>query len=388
MNTRLTFLIFATLALPLVSIGAQAQAKDDAQSAPAATSGRQLISNKLERIRLDTVRYDNLPLSEVVLNLRDEAKKRDPEKKGINFMLNPNTEASAIPTAAAPGPIDPATGLPLAAAAPQEQVDISSIAIKITPPLNDVRLVDALDAVVKVADHPIKYTVEDYGVVFSLKVHEPSQMAESIAFFFPGGTPAQFLDAVQRQYNVDWASVADIPKEMADVRIPKLRIYQESVPAILAGKGVGSGPLGAVVSLYNQLWENNNALGRLVVKGDLSKPSIVMFVRDPAGSDPQRNVKVKAFSIYGINNEERAKLIGDIDRAKLEAMEYESHLHGPSAVHSLEGTVAIHNDTSLLVCTGPESFVDMVESIVNAFQAKEQGRNPSTPAALPNPPGK
>lgn len=367
MNTPFTFLIIATLALTLAPSGAQAQAKDDA------ASGRQIISNKLERIRLDTVRYDGLPLSEVVLNLRDEAKKRDPDKKGINFMINPMPPPMP-PEAAPPG------------AVPREAVDINSITIKITPPLADVRLVDALDAVVKVADHPIQYSVEDYGVVFSLKALEPSQMAENVAFEFPGGTPAQFLAAVQQQYNVDWASVADIPKEMADVRIPKLRIYQESVPAILAGKGAGSGPLAAVVSLYNQLWENNNALGRLVVKGDLSKPSIVMFVRDPAGSDTQRNIKVKAFSIYGISDQARAKLMQDIDRAKSEAMEYASHVHGPSSVHSLEGTVAIHNDTSLLVSTGPESFVDMVESIVNAWQAIEQARNPATP--LGNPPGK
>ena len=371
MNTPLTFLIIATFALPLWSTVAQAQAKDDTLSPTAAGSGRQSISNRIERIRLDTVRYDNLPLSEVVSNLRDEAKKRDPEKKGINFMINPM-----------PPEAMPSVGMP------RESADISSISIKISPPLTDVRLVDALDAVVKVADHPIKYSVEDYGVVFSLKALEPSQLAENIAFDFPGGTPAQFLDAVQRQYNVDWASVADIPKEMADVRIPKLRIYQESVSAILGSKGVDAGPLGAVVSLYNQLWENNNALGRLVVKGDLSKPSIVMFVRDPAGSNTQHIVKVKAFSIYGISELERGKLMQDIEQAKSEAMEYASHLHGPSSVHSLEGTVAIHNDTSLLVSTGPESFVDMVESIVSAWQAKERARNPAAPAALPSPAGK
>src|ERR1017187_6427976 len=167
MNTRLPFLTIVVLALPLGLLapsGALAQAKNEANSPPAAGSGRQVISDKLERIRLDTVSYDGLPLGEVVLNLRDQALKRDPEKKGINFMINPNPPPDYYPVAApALGPDGTPVPVP-----PQEQVDISAITVRIKPPLNDLRLVDVLDAVVKVADRPIKYSIEDYGVVFSL----------------------------------------------------------------------------------------------------------------------------------------------------------------------------------------------------------------------------
>ncbi|MGZ4986648.1 MAG: type II secretion system protein GspD, partial [Limisphaerales bacterium] len=41
------------------------------------------------------------------------------------------------------------------------------VVIKISPPLNDVTLADVLDAITKVADAPIKYTIEDYAVVFA-----------------------------------------------------------------------------------------------------------------------------------------------------------------------------------------------------------------------------
>ena len=111
-------------------------------------------------------------------------------------------------------------------------------------------------------------------------------------------------------------------------------------------------------------------------------PILVEFCRN------QPKVKVKAFSIWGINDAERAKLQEDIERAKQEAMNYASSLRGSSGPRSLEGTVAIHNETSLLVATGPESFVDMVESIVTACQAKERARNPTAPMALPNAPGR
>jgi general secretion pathway protein D len=50
-----------------------------------------------------------------------------------------------------------------------EVAEVGGISIKINPPLTDVRLADVLDAIVKVADTPIKYSVEEYAVVFSLK---------------------------------------------------------------------------------------------------------------------------------------------------------------------------------------------------------------------------
>src|SRR5262249_39981490 len=50
------------------------------------------------------------------------------------------------------------------------------INIKLNPPLTDVRLADVLDAIIKVADRPIKYSVEDYAIVFSLKTREASPL--------------------------------------------------------------------------------------------------------------------------------------------------------------------------------------------------------------------
>jgi hypothetical protein len=127
---------------------------------------RREILKKLQTIRLDSVLYDGLPLSEIVRNLVEESKKRDPEKKGVNFLMNP-TE----PNTPAPVPrqaIDPTSGLPVTAPAPSEQVDINSVTVRINPALVNVRLVDVLDAIVKVADHPIRYSVTDYAVMFSL----------------------------------------------------------------------------------------------------------------------------------------------------------------------------------------------------------------------------
>jgi len=68
------------------------------------------LEAKLREIVLDEVKLDGLPLSEVLNFLNDESRKRDPEKKGINFLLNPNPPQSQPATITT---VDPATGLPI-----------------------------------------------------------------------------------------------------------------------------------------------------------------------------------------------------------------------------------------------------------------------------------
>jgi beta-lactamase regulating signal transducer with metallopeptidase domain len=120
------------------------------------------IEAQLKRLRLEQVSFDGLPLGEVLKFLSDESIKRDPEKLGVNFLINPNS-----PPVVTVGQVDPATGLPVAV--PAETFDVSSVTIKFNLPLRHVTMKDVLDAVVKVADHPIEYSLEDYAVVFSVK---------------------------------------------------------------------------------------------------------------------------------------------------------------------------------------------------------------------------
>jgi type II secretory pathway component GspD/PulD (secretin)/tetratricopeptide (TPR) repeat protein len=135
---------------------------------------RQVIASKLDRIHLDNVLYDGLPLSEVIRNLSADVKRRDPDKQGINFIIAPQADGAGSGGGAPGGVIiDPATGLPVSQAPVEEEpVDLGSISIKINPALGDVRLVDLLEILVKVAERPIKYSVEDYGIVFSVKAAE------------------------------------------------------------------------------------------------------------------------------------------------------------------------------------------------------------------------
>ncbi len=136
-------------------------------SGQGAINGRKAIVNKLNAIHLDNVVFDNLPLSEVVNYLSNESKKRDPEGKGINFILMPFVSATAS------GTINPATGGANFQA--QDNADeLNNVSIRLPVPLNDVRMADVLDAITKVADKRIRYSIEDYAVSFRLAGNEPS----------------------------------------------------------------------------------------------------------------------------------------------------------------------------------------------------------------------
>lgn len=177
-------------------------------------AGRQAIVAKLDSIHLDNVSFDGLPLNEVLKQLSEQSRLRDPERKGINFLINRNPDLSGQPVAAPtsalgvpgygggggaygagggggynayPGAVppqtpqlDPNTGLPIqptpeAQSSANEQQDVGSYIVNI-PNLTDVRLADVLDAIVLVCDHPIKYSVQDFAVVFEAKGPETPQL--------------------------------------------------------------------------------------------------------------------------------------------------------------------------------------------------------------------
>ena len=178
---------------------------------------REVIFHKLDTIMLDKTPDEwanGIPLNEIIHYLILESKARDTEKLGINFMFNPNVEAppneatavttapvggvGGIPGAGGPGgrgagrgggrggggaegvlpEINPATGLPngdLNAGAGGGG-SLAASDFMVTMSLSNVRLIDVLDAVIMLADdtihdpkYRIKYSVEDYGIVFSGK---------------------------------------------------------------------------------------------------------------------------------------------------------------------------------------------------------------------------
>jgi len=205
-------------------------------------------------------------------------------------------------------------------------------------------------------------------------------------FNFPGGTPYEFMQAVEKQFKADWLSVASIPDFMQGVRIPALRYAARPTTRLTTHLTAHE-----LVQLYNRLAERSPELGTLVVDGDDLKPSFVMLVPNQAWEREQPKTKVRAFPIWGLSDALRENLQRDIAQARQEAMRYamEGRMEGRGDfvdIRSLGGTVALHSDTKLLVAIGPDPYVEMVASIVAAYNDRAASSNRPPPATPP--PGK
>lgn len=161
---------------------------------PQKRKGAEAVRKRLQQIVFDNVQCDNLPLGAVINMLIDETTKRDPDRVGVNFLLRNTLESGPSPA------IDPSTGLPIPGTA--EALDLGSVTIRIIPPLRNVRLIDVLDAMVKVADRPIAYSIEEYGVIFSFGSSSRSaQNFETRTFAI---TPAEnFFKGIEAAFGIN-----------------------------------------------------------------------------------------------------------------------------------------------------------------------------------------
>jgi type II secretory pathway component GspD/PulD (secretin) len=178
--------------------------------------GRESIMVKLDRIKFqETPKFDGMPLSAIVDWLQSESRKLDRDNQGINFFFVNHLDNDGGPPGAVPQ-LDPRTGKPFAQP-PQEAADLESITVKL-PVLHDIRLADVIDALSKAADKPIKYSVEEYAVVFSRRTPEPYKLYTRTYKVDPN----TFLEALRRfgeqlpnsgqpgQTNHSTAGVADV----------------------------------------------------------------------------------------------------------------------------------------------------------------------------------
>jgi len=165
--------------------------------------GTQRINHKLDLIIFPEITYDGLPLPEVIKFIDADTKKNDPEKQGLNFLIN-NVVSDYIsanatgPGGANPGggappaaPIlDPNTGLPIAApgAGGTQKPDMETALVKISTTLRGLTLRQVLDVVCKTTEvkmpdgrsSGLKYSIEDYAIVFTPKIPEQAFMFSRI----------------------------------------------------------------------------------------------------------------------------------------------------------------------------------------------------------------
>jgi hypothetical protein len=145
------------------------------------SAGRQALYRKLETIRIDQFPLEKeTDLILVLKKLGDEIKRRDAGGKGVNLLF---AQAAVGPAqSAGAGTVDPLTGL-LPANEATANINPEKFKIKLDAPVRDVTLKQLLEAILIAAKPPegapanvgLKYSVEDYAIVFSQRSQETEQ---------------------------------------------------------------------------------------------------------------------------------------------------------------------------------------------------------------------
>ncbi|MBN9690437.1 MAG: M56 family metallopeptidase [Verrucomicrobia bacterium] len=223
--------------------------------------GQQIIKTKLEGIIVPVFEFHDGTLADLVEYLEEQARAQDPEHKGLNFIINE--------TETAPRVIDPASG---------REVTLGETSFRSLRPLLNTRLVDALDAMVALANRPLRYEVQDYAVVFSAPLPEVPELYTKT---FQVGTNA-FLIGLQAVMGVVLPAEADRKRGAAIQSAVRdfLRACGVKIPGpgVPGGTGVSGGMGRFVVTdpFANQpAVFFNDRTGVLFVRGTLADLDIV-----------------------------------------------------------------------------------------------------------------
>ncbi len=211
-------------------------------------------------------------------------------------------------------------------------------------------------------------------------------------FQFPGGNPRQLLEQVEKEFKVDWLSVADIPREMDHVRVPQFRIDFKTPDAVQGQPPRTSLPLEVrlmrLIAFYNRMAQEKPELGKLFVDPEpimSVKPSVVLLVPDKNSPTAKPEMKVKAFALRGLPKTQWNEVVKDVMEAEDDTRQFNAEMQARYGGRpDIQGSVRIHESTSLLVASGSESYVEMVESIVAAHRTNRLGVIPGpAPAGEP-----
>ncbi len=149
-------------------------------------SGRQNIIGKLDHIQLDPFGpFMGVSLPEVVRQLNEMARQNDPEKTGMDIVILTNSISGEPPA-------------------------IDSVVINLPSPLMNVKLGDALEAIVQNSSTPLKYSIMDGSIVFSMKDGSDIPILYSRHFRVD---PSIFTAAVQNASGIKSNNVAAMARD-------------------------------------------------------------------------------------------------------------------------------------------------------------------------------
>jgi hypothetical protein len=183
----------------------------------------------------------------------------------------------------------------------------------------------------------------------------PPPRVEKKIFLFNGGGPLDFILAVDRHFRTRLGQILSIPSSLTRAEVPKMRITTDNPEDAL--------------QVYNHL--QDPMLGEWRYEGPATNPSVLALVPDKqlalskAGT---AGAKVKALALAGVPESRWKDLQEDVQVAREAGMETARNLGGDTYA----GNIHIQRESKILIASGSEGFIEMVESVVAAHRSNAQ----------------
>lgn len=178
-------------------------------------------------------------------------------------------------------------------------------------------------------------------------------------FIFEGGNPIDFIVALDKHFRTRLIQILTLPDLLRRTEVPKLRVAADDPREVL--------------SVYNRL--QSPTLGQWRFEPDASvqqasgtNMNVLMLVPDKSVvAGKAERMKVKALALAGVPEAKWDMVTRDVDLALDQALSYGNRA-AKDGGDVFGGTFRIQRDSKVLIVSGSEAYIEMVESLVAAHR--------------------
>jgi len=190
------------------------------------------------------------------------------------------------------------------------------------------------------------------------QTNEVNHAEQKKVFVFEGGNPIDFVVALDKHFRTRLVQILTLPERLSRTQVPKLRVAADDPREVL--------------TLYNRL--ESPALGqwRFEPEGPAQNAAstnlnVLMLVPDKsaaAGKLDRTVSKVKGIALANIPESKWETLTRDINEARA----YGEVAAAKGVGNVFEGVFRFQRESKVLIVSGSEAYIEMVESLVAAHR--------------------
>jgi hypothetical protein len=194
--------------------------------------------------------------------------------------------------------------------------------------------------------------------VLARETNEVNHAEKKKIFIFEGGNPIDLVVALDKHFRTRLVQILTLPEKLSRTQVPKLRVAADDPREVL--------------TLYNRL--ESPTLGqwrfepeRAAQNAPSTNLNVLMLVPDKgaaAGKMERTVTKVKGVALAGVPEAKWEALTRDINEARI----YGEEAATKGAGDVFEGSIRFQRESKVLIVSGSDGYIEMVESLVAAHR--------------------